>query len=155
MEPLTHLPELVDEVVLQNGTGREVVAHVHEGGQGAGGEALDPLHGGRRRIRAERVKAAVRGPGGHSLLQHRQLVLVGSRRGVVRIEQGEIDLEGVDDEEDSPAETRLHAAEVRRLLPGLQHVSAGAGAVHLKPHQQEPADEQVDARGVQRAHPEE
>ena len=152
---LTHLPKLVDEVVLQNGTRSKVVTHVHKGGQGARGEALDPLHGGSRRVCAERVQPAVRRPDRHRLLQHGQLVLIGSGRRVVGVEAGEVDLEGVDDEEDGPAEPRLGAAEVPRLPSGLQHVPASAGPVHLQPHQQEAAHEQVDAHEVHRAHPQE
>ncbi len=155
MELLTHLPELVDEVVLQDGTGRKVIAHIHKGRQGASGEALDPLHGGGRGVSAERVQAAVGRPGWDCLLQHGQLVLIRSGRRVVGVEPGEVRLEGVNDEEDGPAESRLGAAEVHRLLSGLQHVSAGAGPVHFQPHQQEPPHKQVDAHEVHRAHPKE
>lgn len=158
---LTHLPKLVDEVVLQDGTGCKVVAYIHKGRQGASGEALDPLHGGRRWVSSERIQAAVGRPGCDCLLQHGQLVLIRSRRRVVGVKPGEVDLEGVDDEEDCPAEPRLDPAEVGRFLPGLQHipglqyVPAGTGPVHLQPHQQEPADEQVNAHKVHRTHPEE
>lgn len=153
---LTHLSKLVYEVVLQDRTGREVVPYIHKGGQGAGGEALDPLHGGGRRVGTERVQAAVGRPERKSLRQDGQLVLVGSGRRVVGIKPRKVDLEGVNDEEDSPAEPRPGAAEVPGLLSGgLEHVSAGAGPVHLQPDQQEPTHKQVDAHKVERTHPQE
>lgn len=95
---LTHLSKLVDQVVLQDGTGCKVIPYIHKSGQGASGEALDPLHGGGRRVCSEGVQAAVGWPEGDALLQHRQLVLVGPWLRVVGIESGEVDLQGVDDE---------------------------------------------------------
>lgn len=149
---LTYLTKLVDEIVLQDGAGSKVVTYIHKGGQRPGGEALDPLHGGRRWVGAEGVQSAVRRPGRGRLLQHGQLVLVGPGRRVVGVKPCEVDLQGVDDEEHCPAETRPDAAEVYRLLTGLQHVPAGAGPVHLQPHQQEPSHEQVNAHEVQGAY---
>lgn len=145
----------MDEIVFQDGAGGKVITHIHKGGQRPRGEALDPLHGGRRGVRAEGVQAAVRRPGCGRLLQHRQLILVGSGRRVVGVKPCEVDLEGVDDEDDCPAEPRPDAAEVYRLLSGLQHVSAGACPVHLQPHQQEATHEQVNAHKVQGAYAEE
>lgn len=144
------------EVVLQDGAGRKVVAHVHECGQGSGGEALDPLHGGGGRVGAERVQAAMLGPRARRLVQHGQLVLVGPRRRVARLVAGEIYAERVHHEQHGAAVARPAAAEVVPRRPwslGRQRVAARAGAVHLKPHEQEAAHEQVDAHGEEGAQP--
>ena len=145
----------MDDVVLQDGAGGKVVPHVDEGGQGACGEALDPLHGGGGRVGAEGVQPAVGGPQRGHLLQHRQLVLVGPGRLVGWVVAGKVDLQGVDDEQQGPPEARLGPAEVPLLPAGLQHVVAGAGPVHLQPHQQEAAHKQVDAHVEQGAQPQE
>ena len=145
----------MDNVVLQDGTGGEVVPHVDEGGQGARGEALDPLHGGGGGVRAEGVQPAVGGPQRGRLLQHRQLVLVGPWRLVGGVVAGEVDLQGVDDEQQGPLEARLGPAEVPLLPAGLEHVVAGAGPVHLQSHQEEAAHKQVDAHVEQGAQPQE
>lgn len=150
----TCLFKLVDEIVLQDGTGRKVITHIHKRGQGSGGEALNPLHGSRRRVSSEREQAAVSGPGWDRLLQHRELVLIRSWRRDAGVKSGEVKLQGVDYEQNNPAETRLDVAKVHGLLSGLQYVSAGAGPVHLQPHQQKAAHEQVDAHKVERTHPE-
>jgi len=145
----------VNDVVLQDGAGGKVVPHVDEGGQGACGEALDPLHGGGGRVGTEGVQAAVCWPQRGGLRQHRQLVLVGPRRLVARVEAGEVDLQRVDDKQQGPAESRPAAAEVPPRPAGQQHVIAGARSVDLQPHQQEAAHKQVDAHVEQGAQPQE
>lgn len=152
---LTHLPKLVNKIVLQDGTGCKVVTNIHKGRQGSGCEALDSLHRGRGWVCTEGVQAALERLGWDMLLQHRQLVLVGSWRRVAGVKAGEVYLQGVDDEDDSPAEPRLGATEIQRLISGVQHVTAGAGPVHLQPHQQEAAHEKVDAHKVHGTQPEE
>lgn len=150
----TCLPKLMDEIVLQDGTWCKVIAHIHEGRQGSGGEALDPLHGGRWRVSSEGVQPTLRGPGGHHLLQHRELVLVRSWRRFAGVKAGKVDLQGVDYQDNSPFESRLTAAEIRRVPGGLQQVAACAGPVHLQPYQQEAPHKEVDAHQIHGTHPE-
>lgn len=94
-------------------------------------------------------------PGRRHLLQNWQLVLVRSWRRVTVVVTGEVELQGVNDEDHSSAETWLDVAEVHRFPRRLQDVSTAAGPVHLQSHEQEATHEQVEAHEVERADAEE
>lgn len=153
---LTDLTKLVNKVVFQNGTRCKVIPHIHKRRKRSRSEALDPLHGGCRRVSPERIQAAVWRLGCDRLPQHRQFVFIRSGCSVVRVEPCKVYLQGINNEEDSPAETWLSAAKVSlRLLSRVQCVCAAAGSIHLQPHQQEATYEKVDSHDVNGAHPEE
>ena len=62
-DPLISGDQLVDDVVLGYFVGSKVAGHVNKGGEAAGGEALQPLHRGSRRVRHELVKLPRGRPG--------------------------------------------------------------------------------------------
>ena len=84
--------QLIHDVVLGHRVRAEVAGHVNEGGEAAGGEPLQPLHGGGGRVGQEAVQLArhrglARAGGRAVLLDHGQLVdAVAAEAAVVRAE---------------------------------------------------------------------
>lgn len=121
-DPLVSGDQLVDDVVLGDLVGTEVAGHVNEGGEAAGGQALQPLHCGGGRVRHEPVQLArgrpsVRGRGCEPR-DDRQPVLAVTRG---RVEAGrvkaEVMPERVNQQDDSFAEQgRGLAAELGAAL---------------------------------------
>lgn len=147
---LTVVGQLPDEIILVDGVRGEVAAGVDEGGQRARGEALDALHGGGGRVGAEAVEAPVAAglPAGQ-LVQDGQLVLVGPRAALGRVEAGEVELERVDEDQHGPREApRVPARRRRRRRrrPLRRQVPAGAAVEQLHAHEQEAAGEEAEAR---------
>ena len=120
----------MDEVILKDSAGGKVVPHINEGGQGAGGESFDSLHGGGGRIGPEGVQPGLGRPRRSHLVQNGQFVLESSGRGVPRVITSKVSLQGVDYEDDGSAEARLLQAEVSlHISPWGKDVRTGAGPV--------------------------
>ena len=78
-DPLISGDQLVDDVVLGYFVGSKVAGHVNEGGEAAGGQPLQPLHGGggrvgQKAVQLPRHRGLARAGGRAVLLDHGQLV---------------------------------------------------------------------------------
>ena len=99
---------MVNDVVLRDLVRGKVARDVDEGRQAAGGETLEPLHGGGGRVGHELVQLAMSDPcvgvWGGQLVQDRQLVLAVTGLAQVPVVHAEVVPQGVHQQDHGLAE---------------------------------------------------